>query len=379
MTERRPAEVFHPGEYLLDMITERGWTQTEFAEIIGRPLQLVNSIINKKRGITTETAQEIGAALGTSAKLWLNLDNAYNLWKSERDLDPIEQQAKLRSKYPIRDMLSRNWLQPTESIDILTGQVLDFFEIANIDDQPKLAQHVIAKRSNSEDEEISPVQLAWLYRTKQVASLLKVPKYSKTKLQKAVKKMMELRTEPELIRLVPKLLEECGVRFLIVEALPSSKIDGVCFWLNANSPVIGMTLRFDRIDNFWFVLRHEIEHVLNEDGKNGVVLDSDIFQLQGEANLAKQERIANSAAAEFCTPQDQLDNLIARHDPYFSRKHILGFAKRVNVHPGLVVGQLQRKTDRYELFRNTLAPIRNIIIPVSLTDGFGNELPVLIQ
>ena len=46
------------------------------------------------------------------------------------------------------------------------------------------------------------------------------------------------------------------------EALPSSKIDGVCLWLDQHSPVIGMSLRFDRIDNFWFVLGHEIEHAL---------------------------------------------------------------------------------------------------------------------
>ena len=56
MSNRRPAEAFPPGEYLLDMLNERGWTQSEFAEIIGRPIQLVNGIINNKRGITPETA-----------------------------------------------------------------------------------------------------------------------------------------------------------------------------------------------------------------------------------------------------------------------------------------------------------------------------------
>ena len=74
MGDRRPAEVFHPGEHLLDELEARGWTQTEFAEIIGRPLRLVNEIINGKRGITPETAREFAAALGTSAEFWMNLD-----------------------------------------------------------------------------------------------------------------------------------------------------------------------------------------------------------------------------------------------------------------------------------------------------------------
>ena len=59
----------------------------------------------------------------------------------------------------------------------------------------------------------------------------------------------------------PPSCGSAGVRFVIVEGLPGSKIDGVCVWLGAQ-PVIGLTLRLDRPDNLCFVLRHEIEHVL---------------------------------------------------------------------------------------------------------------------
>ena len=343
MAERRPAEVFHPGEYLLDMLNERGWTQTEFAEIIDRPIQLVNGIINKKRGITPETAQEIAAALGTSAKLWMNLDSAYNLWKSERDLSSIKKHAKLRSQFAIREMIHRGWLQPTENIEILESQTLRFYEIKSLDEKPRLSLNVATKRSGTENEEINPLQLAWLYRVKHIASTMQVPKYSPSKLKKALSTLKGLRSAPEQTRYVPELLEQSGVRFVIVEPISSSKIDGVCLWLDDNSPVLGMTLRFDRIDNFWFVLRHEIEHILNEDGKSGAVLDSDIFSSRDDSDLSKQEKLANISAAEFCISQKQLTNFIARNDPYYYRKSVLGFAERLGVHPGLIVGQLQWK------------------------------------
>jgi HTH-type transcriptional regulator/antitoxin HigA len=89
-----PAEAFPPGEYLRDELKARGWTQSQFAAILGRPLQLVNEIIMGRKRITEQTALEIGAALGTSAKVWLNLENTYRLWKAGSPDPAIARRAK---------------------------------------------------------------------------------------------------------------------------------------------------------------------------------------------------------------------------------------------------------------------------------------------
>ena len=91
-----------------------------------------------------------------------------------------------------------------------------------------------------------------------------------------------------------------------------------------------------------------------------------------------EEKIANAAAAEFCTPQKELESFIARVAPLFSRTRVLAFAMKHKLHPGLVVGQLHKHLDRYDLFRPMLVPIRNIITPVAMTDGYGHVLPVEI-
>ena len=90
-----------------------------------------------------------------------------------------------------------------------------------------------------------------------------------------------------------------------MESLPHAKIDGVCFWLDGKSPVIGMTLRFDRIDNFWFVLRHELEHVIQEHGQAAVMLD---VELEGERagtgpEIPEEERVANEASRVLCATE----------------------------------------------------------------------------
>jgi HTH-type transcriptional regulator/antitoxin HigA len=74
-----PAETFPPGEFLRDELDARGWTQVEFAEMIGRPPRAVNEIIAGKRSITPETAHEFADAFGTSAQLWMNLETAWQL------------------------------------------------------------------------------------------------------------------------------------------------------------------------------------------------------------------------------------------------------------------------------------------------------------
>jgi HTH-type transcriptional regulator/antitoxin HigA len=90
----KPAEVFTPGEFIRDELAARGWTQAKFAEIIGRPLQNVNEIINGKRRITPEMAVLIAAAFGTSPEVWLNLENTYRLSKVPAPGPEVLQRAK---------------------------------------------------------------------------------------------------------------------------------------------------------------------------------------------------------------------------------------------------------------------------------------------
>ena len=74
-----PAEVFPPGDYLKEEMEARGWSQADLAEIMGRPIQVINKILHAKKAITPETAKELGAAFDVSPKLFLNLENAYRL------------------------------------------------------------------------------------------------------------------------------------------------------------------------------------------------------------------------------------------------------------------------------------------------------------
>lgn len=375
MPEQESAITVHPGEILREELDERGWSQIEFAEIIGRSYQLVNEIVTRKRGITADTAKALGAALGTSAELWMNLDSAYQLKQADAVSPTVAQRARIRNFYPVRDMIRRTWIQSSDDTQAIEDRLLRYFEISSLEERPKL---VYAPKKSGDQEETSPIQWAWIYRVKHIAENMQVPQYSKKKLTNALTQLSAYLVAPEEIRHVPQLLEKCGVRFVIVEPMPSSKIDGVCLWLNSNSPVIGLSLRLDRIDNFWYVLRHEIEHILNGDGKDAAIVDSELHFIRGldAEKLPTSEKLAHAAAAEFCTPQDKLDDFLARVGSLPPRQRVLLFAKKLGIHPGIVVGQIQNRLKRYDLFRPTLVPIREIITPVAMTDGYGHILPL---
>lgn len=75
---------FPPGDFLAEELEARGLSQVDFADIIGRPAQLVSGIISGKKTVTPETATQIGAALGTGAQYWVNLQSTYDIWLASR-------------------------------------------------------------------------------------------------------------------------------------------------------------------------------------------------------------------------------------------------------------------------------------------------------
>jgi HTH-type transcriptional regulator/antitoxin HigA len=226
---------------------------------------------------------------------------------------------------------------------------------------------------------VTPAQLAWLHRVRRIAQEVLVPRYSPAALRSAIPKLRQLLNAPENARHVPRILVECGIRYMLVESIGNAKVDGVCFWLkDGTAPVVGMSFRFDRIDNFWFVLRHELEHVLQGHGRAAMMLDAELEGDRAGAGpgVSEEERIANEAAADFCVPRDKLRKFVAVKAPLFPERDMIGFARTLRVHPGIVAGQLRHATGRYELFAKHLAKVRFAVAPTATVDGWGDVVPL---
>lgn len=369
-----PVEAFPPGDFLKEELDEREWSQTDFADILKRPIRLVNEILNGKRAITPETAQGIADALGGSAQYWLNLESAWQLHRMRQGLTAqdraVTRRAQLYTLAPIREMVRRHWIEDSTNIDVLEQRVLQFLGKRSFDDELSWA-HAAAK-STSYDERVTSTQAAWLARARQIAPAAPAVRYSPAFFDDLVVNLKALLAEPEEIRHVPRLLAEAGIRFVLVEPPLGSKIDGVSFWLDETSPVIALSLRFDRIDNFWFVFMHELGHTRARDALDN---PNPVLDIEVERRLERPpiERAANKFSATTLVDQDELEKFIARNYPLFYTTRIQGFAKLQRVHPGIVLGQLHyREVIRYAHSRHLLVPIRHIVTPAALTDGWGH-------
>lgn len=369
-----PAEVFPPGVIIRDELRVRGWTQGDLAEVMERPLAIINQIIGAKKRVTEDTAKELEAALGIDAEFWLRMESLYRLRHGPPVASTIERRSALRRRVPLRFMVSRGWIDPTDDVSEMEAAVKGYLGISSLDEKPSFA---MAAKQTAYNRPLSSEQEVWLLRTKKLAESMLLPAYSADKLKRAVDALRGCLSSPDDVRHVPKLLADAGVRFVVVERLPGLGIDGVCFWLSPTKPVIGMSLTRDRIDNFWFVLRHEIEHVLNGDGKDGAIIDNDLDEAVVD-DISVQERLANSAAAEFCVPQIELIDWMKRKGPLFTYDNIWQFARSLGLHPGLVAGQLRKRLSQgpvgkraWRMFTPHLAKVRAIITSTALVDGFG--------
>jgi HTH-type transcriptional regulator/antitoxin HigA len=364
-----------PGQLIKHLLEERGWTRRVLAVVLGVDETGIIKLVNSDRPVSAEMAILLGEVFGIEPERFWDLQKSYDLAKARLLIKPDPERttrAQLFAGLPVSEMIKRRWLigaddiRDVQNVETALAKFFGVDSVSNIEILPHAAKKTRVSIP------ATPAQLAWLYRVKEIAIEMLVPRYSPSAVRNAVAKLGNLLLAPEEVRKVPRILAESGIRYAIVESIGSAKIDGVCFWLNDLSPVIGMSLRLDRIDNFWFVLRHELEHVLQLHGKAAAMLDTELDKPDGSAQ--EEEQIANEAAAKFCAPK--LDRFIARKAPFFAERDILGFANTMNIHPGLVAGQLQYKTGRYDLFRNHLVKIRHLIAPSAVVDGWGDVVPV---
>ena len=358
-----------PGEMIAQQIKTRKLTQKAVASIAGIDQAILSRIIKGGRSVDPNTALKLQEAIDIDALLLLKAQLLKDFENAERNFKERAKIKEARAVYefsPTQEMINRGWLpgvKKNSDLSSLESALKKFYALEDLTQIPKCCPHA-AKKTN-EMSPSTPSQIAWLQRAKQKAHDLAVDHvFQEHRMAECFYKLRSLLMDASSVVFVEQLLRDYGIRLVFIEKLKSSKIDGACLWINQNNdPVIAMSLRYDRIDNFWFILRHELEHVRNGDGKGSAEIDE----------IENIEEAANQAFQHFIDPNNVIAQFVKTHNGHISSTNIEDLSKQLQIHPGLVVGQVHHLTQRYALFRQYLEKFRHHLIPQGANvDGWNS-------
>jgi HTH-type transcriptional regulator / antitoxin HigA len=340
----RPARLVPPGRILKQELDARGWTQRDLAAILGRPEQAISEIINGSKQITPETSVELSQAFGTSPEFWHNLEAEYRLELALRQTqdDAIARRSQLYAELPLREMASRGWLTLRKSADELEAEVANCLGVPVLPEPPRLAAHW---RGSTSRAPLTYALLAWLRRAEMLArGQTAVGPWRGDHLEPLVRELSGHMGLVEGVAQVPSTLARWGVRLVFLRHLTKTYLDGAAFWLE-EGPVVALTLRYDRIDSFWFTLMHELAHLA--EGRSEAYLDEleggDTDGTAEPSPADPHEKAANRLASRWLLAPEAFSDFVARTGPHFSRASIEAFAVSQGRHPGIVLGRLQRE------------------------------------
>lgn len=340
-----PDWVSPPGDTIVDLIEERGWTQSELAKRLGYTEKHVSQLLNGKVPLTDEAALRLERVLGSHASFWLAREAKYR----EHSARIAAAQAKSGwvnwlDELPLKELMASGAL-PKTRIDAkhkpgLVDACLRFFGVASPDDWRTHygGMQVAFRRSRAEQIDIGAIS-AWLRLGEQQVERRDGPKYDKARFTKALKTIRDFTCEsPEVFEpQMHRLLVDAGVTLVLVPAIPRAHVSGVARWLGPTRPLIQLSLYGKTNDKFWFTFFHEAAHILlhanSKEDKKSIFLD--------DPNAAHpddpREHEANEWAGNCLIPAQHAPSLPGLR----SKAAVKAFARQIRIHPGIVVGRLQ--------------------------------------
>lgn len=358
--KRKPFLNIGPGEFIKEEIEFRNWKQEDLADILGVSLKSVNQLIKNKQSITIEMARLLSKAFGQSPQYWINLDTNYRL-----RLQPENQKVKeveLRSliyKYmPIKEMIKKNWIKSADTVDSLVKEVINFWEMESLDFTfLEKSANLHFRKSEAYQQFNAYYALTWFQMAKKTAKNYSASRYNKDELKTLVEGLYIYTTMDDGIPNLLARLKQIGVKFYILNHLQKTYIDGASFCDNSN-PVIVYTARYDRIDNFWFTIAHEIAHILLDMKKSDQFFIDDISETPEKG----KEETANQLASNILKMQEILE-YFRPFKKYISEFRVLNCAKELQINPAIVVGTLQHHGFLSHRNLNRLKPKVSEFIP----------------
>jgi len=335
-----PIEPPDPIDAITFRMHEKGLKQVDLVPYLGTRSR-VSEILSRKRPLTVPMIKALSIGLGISTDTLIGV-NATQDKTADENVD--------WSKFPVKEMIGRGWIsEASNSVKKSTEDLIKNF-IEKIGWQ---TGSVAFKRTLSGDA-YSPstkyALYAWVSRVVQRAREHKgslgifEPSILSTSFLRDLAQLSWFETGPLL---AIEFLKKHGIAVIIEPSLKGTRIDGAALKDIDGMPIIGLTLRYDRLDNFWFTLLHEVAHIWKH-----VNIDETFLDDLDATSEDKKESEANRLAREAFIPRA----VWKRSDAYVtpSVESIDSLSRELKITPAIIAGRLRRESGNYRLFSDLI-------------------------
>ncbi len=336
-----PMDLPEPVEAIRFRMEQLGLKQQDLIPFIGSRSK-VSEVMNRKKPLTLSMMRGLNKGIGIPAEVLLH----------EPDAAFPETFSGLKwHRFPVGEMVKRGWLasnndasdQNEELMRPLISRAggLEAVSVAFL-------RQGHSPRMNAKADKYAVS--AWCLRVLELAKARTLKRtYKKGALKSAalkeIARLSYFRNGPILVR---EYLEKQGIRLIVVPHLPRTYLDGAAMLLPDGSPVVGLTLRYDRIDNFWFSLVHELVHIARHlTGEKQIIVDDFDLRKHERDGLDRAEQEADELASSSLIPKRYWQRISAMGS--VSSREVKGIAEEMRIHPAIIAGRIRFERDNYHL------------------------------
>ena len=302
----------------------------------------VSEVLSGKRPLTMQMARALHANLGVPADVLLQQPGG--------ELHSALEGTDWR-RFPLAEMAKRGWIEKRRNFASHAEEIMrDLIRRAGGEYVlPAFFRKNDQARVSAKTDPYSLKAWCWEVLARANAHRLLVGFKPDTVDLSFLRKVAMLSWSQDGPRLAQEFLANHGIHLVCLEHLPRTHLDGAALQLADGTPVIGLTLRYDRLDNFWFCLLHELAHIgrhMSATSNEAFVDDLSLRAVQG-ARRVPRETEADEWAEHGLIPEDIWNTSKVKDNS--TPLAVMELAQRLGIHPAIIAGRIRYETRNFRL------------------------------